>query len=131
MNFTDEKDYLMRMIKEMVSVLFSLMLGKKYTSVELENEDKFQVSGRPLKDFKAMIDRGQINEAENILLDEMDYTNQDDVITAALFYQYLSEKEESFLQEHQYSKEEVLFEAKDLLEKSGYHDLLEILQEKI
>lgn len=49
MNFTDEKDYLMRMIKEMVSVLFSLMLGKKYTSVELENEDKFQVSGRPLK----------------------------------------------------------------------------------
>lgn len=90
MNFTDEKDYLMRMIKEMVSVLFSLMLGKKYTSVELENEDKFQVSGRPLKDFKAMIDRGQINEAENILLDEMDYTNQDDVITAALFYQYLN-----------------------------------------
>ena len=75
--------------------------------------------------------RGQINEAENILLDEMDYTNQDDVITAALFYQYLSEKEESFLQEHQYSKEEVLFGAKDLLEKSGYHDLLEILQEKI
>ena len=108
MNFTDEKDYLMRMIKEMVSVLFSLMLGKKYTSVELENEDKFQVSGRPLKDFKAMIDRGQINEAENILLDEMDYTNQDDVITAALFYQYLSEKEESFLQENQNSKEEVL-----------------------
>lgn len=71
MNFTDEKDYLMRMIKEMVSVLFSLMLGKKYTSVELENEDKFQVSGRPLKDFKDMINRGQINEAENILLDEM------------------------------------------------------------
>ena len=49
MNFTDEKDYLMRMIKEMVSVLFSLMLGKKYTSVELENEDKFQVSGSKRK----------------------------------------------------------------------------------
>lgn len=131
MNFTDEKDYLMRMIKEMVSVLFSLMLGKKYTSVELENEDKFQVSGRPLKDFKAMINRGQINEAENILLDEIDYTNSDDVLTAALFYQYLCEQEENFLQEHQYSKEEVFFGAKDLLEKSGYHDLLEILQEKI
>ena len=96
MNFTDEKDYIMRMIKEMVSVLFSLAFGKKYTSVELENENKFQVSGRPLKDFKAMIDCGQINEAENILLDEMDYANEEDVITAALFYQYLCEKEESF-----------------------------------
>ena len=29
MNFTDEKDYIMRMIKEMVSVLFSLALGEK------------------------------------------------------------------------------------------------------
>ena len=39
MNFTDEKDYIMRMIKEMVRVLFSLMFGKKYVSVELEKEN--------------------------------------------------------------------------------------------
>ena len=36
MNFEDEKDYIMRMIKEMVRVLFSLMPGKKYTKVESE-----------------------------------------------------------------------------------------------
>ena len=35
MIFEDEKDYIMRMIKEMVRVLFSLMLGKKYTKVGL------------------------------------------------------------------------------------------------
>ena len=40
MYFTDEKDYIMRMIKEMVRVLFSLMFGKKYVSVELEKENK-------------------------------------------------------------------------------------------
>jgi len=28
MRFEDEKDYIMRMIKEMVSVLFSILLGK-------------------------------------------------------------------------------------------------------
>ena len=38
LNFTDEKDYIMRMIKEMVRVLFSLAFGKKYVSVELEKE---------------------------------------------------------------------------------------------
>ena len=29
MDFTDEKDYIMRIIKEMVRVLFSLVFGKK------------------------------------------------------------------------------------------------------
>ena len=97
MYFTDEKDYIMRMIKEMVRVLFSLMFGKKYVSVELEKENKYEVSGKNLKDFLDMIDSGQINEAENILLDNIDYTNNDDVMAAALFYQYLSEKDSEFL----------------------------------
>lgn len=39
MNFEDEKDYIMRIIKEMVRVLFSLMLGKKYVSVEQEEKN--------------------------------------------------------------------------------------------
>lgn len=36
MNFEDEKDYIMRMIKEFARVLFSLMFGKQYVSVEQE-----------------------------------------------------------------------------------------------
>ena len=36
-----------------------------------------------------MIDLGQINEAENILLDNIDYTNKEEVMAAALFYQSL------------------------------------------
>lgn len=46
MNFTDEKDYIMRMIKEMVRVLFSLAFGKEYVSVEPEKENKYEVSGK-------------------------------------------------------------------------------------
>lgn len=34
-----------------------------------------------------MIDLGKINEAENILLDSIDYTNNNEVIEVALFYQ--------------------------------------------
>ncbi len=33
-----------------------------------------------------MIDLGKINEAENILLDSIDYTNNNEVIEVALFY---------------------------------------------
>ena len=128
MNFTDEKDYIMRMIKEMVRVLFSLAFGKEYVSVELEKENKYEVSGKNLKNFLDMIDLGQINEAENILLDSIDYTNNNEVIEVALFYQYLSEKDNKFLENNNYTKEEVLSGFKQLLMKSGYSDLLYLLK---
>ena len=128
MNFTDEKDYIMRMIKEMVRVLFSLAFGKEYVSVELEKENKYEVSGKNLKIFLNMIDLGQINEAENILLDSIDYTNNNEVIEVALFYQYLSEKDNQFLENSNYTKEEVLSGFKQLLMKSGYSDLLYLLK---
>lgn len=128
MNFTDEKDYIMRMIKEMVKVLFSLAFGKKYVSVELEKENKYEVSGKNLKIFLNMIDLGQINEAENILLDSIDYTNKNEVMAVALFYQYLSEKDNQFLENNNYTKEEVLSGFKQLLMKSGYSDLLYLLK---
>ena len=128
MNFTDEKDYIMRMIKEMVRLLFSLDFGKKYVSVELEKENKYEVSGKNLKIFLNMIDLGQINEAENILLDSIDYTNKNEVMAVALFYQYLSEKDNQFLENNNYTKEEVLSGFKQLLMKSGYSDLLYLLK---
>ena len=49
MTFEDEKDYIMRIIKEIVRVLFSLMLGKKYVAVEMEKDNGFEVSGKNLK----------------------------------------------------------------------------------
>lgn len=71
MDFYDEKDYIMRIIKEMVRVLFSLILGKQYQSVELPAENKYEVSGKALEDFKKMVDQGLINEAENIFLENI------------------------------------------------------------
>ena len=129
MYFTDEKDYIMRMIKEMVRVLFSLVFGKKYVSVELEKENKYEVSGKKLKSFLDMIDLGQINEAENILLDIIDYTNKEEVMAAALFYQYLSEKDNEFLENNNYTKEEVLSGFKQLLIQSGYKELFYLIKD--
>lgn len=127
MGVVDEKDYIMRMIKEMVQVLFSLVFGKKYVSVELEDENKYEVSGNTLKYFFDMIDQGDINEAENLLLEDLDYTNKEEVMAAAFFYQYLSQKDDDFLRRNDYTKEEVLFGFKQLLEKSGYKDLIRLI----
>lgn len=124
MNFTDEKDYIMRIIKEMIQVLFSLIFGKKYVFAELEKENKYEVSGKKLNILLDMIDSGQINEAENILLGSINYTSRDEVIAAALFYQFLSEKDSEFLENNNYTKDEVLSGFKQLLIQSGYADLV-------
>ena len=128
MNFEDEKDDLMRIIKETVRILFSLMFGKQYVSVEQEIRNKCEIAGKTPDDLFAMIDKGDINEAENILLTSMDYSDKDDVAVAALFYRHLSEKEEDFLSQNNYSKEEVIDGMKQLAARAGYGNVLDILK---
>ena len=131
MIYSDEKDYVMRMIKEMARVIFSLAFDKTYVSVEMEKANKYRVSGKALNDLWEMIDAGQINEAENLLLEKIDYADKEEVMGAVLFYLYLSEKEDSFLEAHQYSKEEVLFGFKQLFERSGYQEILSLIESGI
>ena len=126
MNFEDEKDYLMRIIKEMVRILFSLMFGKQYVSVEQEIRNRYEISGKDLNDLIAMIDQGDINTAENILLSSIDYGNKNDIAFAALFYQYLSEKEEDFLIQCNYTREEVMEGMKDMAGKAGYGNIINL-----
>ncbi len=128
MTFDDEKDYIMRIIKEMVRVLFSLMLGKKYVAVEMERDNGYEVSGRKLAELLEMIDRGEINKAENLLIESLDYSDKNSIAAAAMFYQYLSEKGEEFLIEHDFSKEEVLDGINRLMRQAGYADVIDIVE---
>ena len=129
MDFNDEKDYIMRMIKEIARVLFSLILGKQYKSVELQSENKYEVSGKALEELQEMVDQGLVNEAENMLLEGIDYTKEQEIIAAVLFYQYVSEKDTDFLTLHNYSRQEALDGLKGLAGLSGYGGMDEIFSE--
>lgn len=129
MGLMDEKDYVMRIIKEMVRVLFSCLLGKTYTSVELPDENKYEVSGRALEKYENMVDQGLVNEAENMLLESIDYTDKEEILAAVLFYEYVSEKDNDFLAAHNYSKEEALDGLKMLGQKAGYGEIGELFSD--
>ena len=124
MNFEDEKDYITRIIKEMIRALMSFALGKRYVAVEVGPEEKYEVSGCKLKDLMVLVDSGNIDEAENRLLDDIDYNDNDEVAAAVLFYQYLSEKDEAFLKEHDFSMEEVMDGLKMIAQNAGYGSLI-------
>ena len=112
----------------MVSVLFSILLGKQYVSVDEERKNGYEVSGTDLNDLLDMIDNGQINEAENLMLDDIDYSDKKELAAALLFYQYLSEKKKDFLWDHDYSDEEILDGAKQILQKAGYGNIVKIME---
>ena len=128
MHYDDEKDYIMRMIKETARILFSLVLGKQHVQVELPEENKFDISREKLDEYIAMIAAGKINEAENLLLENIDYANREETAAAILFYQYIGEKGDTFLRENNYSLEEVYDGLKMLAERTGYKEVCDILK---
>ncbi|MDD3797129.1 MAG: DUF6483 family protein [Lachnospiraceae bacterium] len=127
MVYEDEKDYIMRIIKEMVRVLISLALGRKYVQVELPKENKYDISGDKMSKWKALIDSGNVNEAENMLLDNLDYSDKEDLAEAVFFYEYASEKGSDFLEKCNYSEGEVLEGLKQLALHCGCESVLDLL----
>ena len=131
MIYSDEKDYVMRMIKEMARVIFSLAFDKTYVSVEMEKANKYRVSGKALNDLWEMIDAGQINEAENLMVDGMKANSRRDFLCALLFYDYLNKKEEAFLKAHQYTRQEIREGLSYAIGFFGYESMAEAFLEEL
>lgn len=113
-----EQDYIMRMIKEMVRALTSVLLKKKFN--ELDLEDKAEITGDDeTKELFALADAGQINEAENLLLENGDFNNPRFIREAMAFYEHINEYEDEFLEEHNYTREEIVDGLKEILNYYG------------
>lgn len=80
-----------------------------------------------MEELEKLVDQGDINEAENILLESIDDTKNEEIAAAILFYQYVSEKDNDFLALHNYSKEEALEGLKALADRAGYGEMIETL----
>lgn len=102
-----EQDYIIRLVKEMVRAILKLLFNmdvQEATEGLTENKEQEEL----LENLLDMIDSGNINEAENHLYD---FINKDDVNTlkiALLFYSYLNDKTDDFLEENDFSREEIV-----------------------
>ena len=119
-----EQDYIMRLIKEMIrailKLLFSIDTDSPTTDILSENEQK-----ETLNHLLDMVDTGNINEAENLLYDLKDNNDKSTLGLALLFYSYLNEKEDDFLEAHQYSRKEIKEGLKTIISDYGIEGLAE------
>lgn len=101
-----EQDYVMRLIKEMVRTILKLLfnIDAESPTVELlEDKEEKEVLGNLLD----MIDAGKINEAENILYDLINEADMNSLKVALLFYSYLNDKTDDFLEVNGYNRNEI------------------------
>ena len=125
----EQKDYIMRIIHEWIRTLIKLIFNR-----DIDRDEEEAVPLEVLEQYRkliAMIDDGEINEAENILLDGLDAGSRAYFETALLFYEKLGGKPEAFLTEHDYSQEEVIEGLKYVVNYYGYGSLMDAFTEEL
>lgn len=117
-----EQDYVMRMIKEMIRALLKLLfdIDSDTPSAELIQDDNAKNQLIILTD---MIDAGNINMAENELYRTISDNNMLDLKVGILFYSYLNNKDDEFLQQNHFSRDEVEMGIRNLAAKFKVSDI--------
>ncbi len=129
-----EKDYIMRIIHEMVRAILKLIFH-----VDEEKQELVFLEGKDQDFYQQlclMADQGNINGAENMLyeyLESESWTEEEGkpehLKLSLAFYDYLNEKTSDFLEDHDFSREEVAEGIKSVMKRYGYGGLAETLLE--
>ncbi len=113
-----EQDYVMRLIKEMVRAILKLVfhIDTESPTVELlENKEEKET----LENLLDMVDEGKINEAENRLYDLISDTDVNGLEIALLFYSYLNDKTDDFLEANDFSRDEIKLGLENVADRFG------------
>lgn len=119
-----EQDYLMRTVKDITKVIAKIVLGKSDTDYELPAVENYTTEDFLYKRLLELLAEGKINAAENLLFEELDGSNKRKLEVALAFYTKLSEYDKAYLQEHDYTKEEINQGLEDVARKYGIGDLM-------
>ena len=110
-----EQDYVMRLIKEMVRAILKLLfnIDTDSPSAELLEDAKEQ---QTLDELLDMVDNGFI---KNKIYEITEEGKKTDLEMALLFYSYLNDKSDEFLEAHNYSRDEIKAGLKDITVRYG------------
>lgn len=125
-----EQDYVMRLIKEMVRAILKLLFNIDIESPTvdlLENREEKEA----LENLLDMVDAGKINEAENKLFDLTDDVTVNDLKIALLFYSYLNDKTDDFLETNDFSRDEIKSGLENVADRFGLNSIVKMFLEDL
>ena len=121
-----KQDYIMKLIDELIVALKETILGLTDKQEVSESFSNFEKSSSDYEKLKNLVDDGKINEAENYLFEIIRTANLDDFKLAVLFYDYLNSKTDEFLENNDFSREEIKDGIVDASKKFGYDNMISI-----
>lgn len=104
------EDFLMRQIEGISRTLAKAIFNKEVAMVEIVSEEGVVISeDLLLHRLITMSESGKINEAENILWEELQANKSTELLkTALIFYEKLNTYDDDFLKSNNYSRQEIL-----------------------
>ncbi|MDE5588344.1 MAG: hypothetical protein K2J60_04270 [Acetatifactor sp.] len=118
-----EQDYIMRLINEIVRAILKLLFGIDTASptdeLLMESEEK-----ETLDNLYDLVDAGKINEAEDMVYDLTETGEMAKLEIALLFYAYLNDKDDDFLEANDFSREEIKNGLTDIVSRYGLNGIV-------
>ncbi len=114
-----QNDYLMRQIEMMVQFIARTILKKDAVKYEVfvNENDNISSEGELYLNLMSKLNKGKINEAENMLFEAIEKNPNNSMLEIALdFYRTLGEMPEEFLEQNNFSKDEVLQGLRDIMQ---------------
>ncbi len=120
------EDYILRMIQDMVRMLLRLT-GQK-TESPYSPEQLFRLNTEEIPPFpkriQKLLEQEQFNEAENLLFEEIDFSDPRQLSTVLAFYQYLNGFSDDRLEAAGFPREEIQEGLRDCAVKFGIDEAL-------
>ncbi len=123
-----EQDYIMRLIKEMIRALLQLIfhIDTEFSMEEMLKDSEVKATLDALLD---MVNEGKINEAENVIYEITEDCEYKNLETALLFYSYLNEKPDEFLEKNNFSRDEVQEGLLEIVSRYGLGSIVDTFLE--
>lgn len=117
-----EQDYIMRQIQQILKVLVKVLFNvdsETITSSLIQDTETRETADYLLR--KA--DSGNISEAENKFFELTENKTMNNFLLGIVFYSYLNEKDDDYLENNNFSRDEVENGVKRLLSEYGLEDI--------
>lgn len=122
-----EKDYILRMIKDLTKSISYIILGKSEIEYDLPKENEYSRSDYLYIKIVELANCGKINEAEDMLFREIDTSNLIEFEMAIAFYLYLNDFDNNYLEENNYSRDEISEGIKSICKEFGVSSMVDFL----
>jgi len=113
-----KKDWLMDQIEGIINLISKVFLHKEnanyiVSDISLSDEDLLYIT------LNNMIEKREINKAENLLFDEITTLSEKNLAIAINFYSKLNELNDETLKDANYSREEITQGLHDIMQRFG------------